>query len=278
MKLSLSAISPLFPYGFYVQWSLAGVTTPGAYKFDLYRSGGMTGPWDLVAGGLENQYAFRDDFTSPVPMTTADVVRPNQLNQFRDYAYRVVATSPSGEVTEVIDNSSPLYEGSLFDRKMMQQQRKAIRDFRLSCKFNGTKAVVLKRRHWGTRCICVDKPTKETIRSACIKCWGTGVIDGYWAPILTFARRLPSANASAITPENKSDANDVQFRLPDVPALEQDDVIVFLKDNSRWRIDTVTSTQIRLQDTHQVVSGQAFDKGHVIFRYAVRTDQIKALF
>lgn len=280
MKATLNAISPLFPYGFYVQWTLTDVPmgTTGVFKFDLYRSGGAAGPWDPLATGLENQYAFHDDFSLPFATTTRDVVRPNQLNQFRDFYYRLVVTPPSGAPFEVIDNTSPLYEGSLYDLRMMQIQRKAIRDFRLSLKFNGTKAVVLKRRHWGTRCTCVDKTTRELLRAACVKCWGTGFLGGYWDPIITYARRLPSSNTSAITPESKSDANDIQFRMPDYPALEQDDVIVFLKDNTRWRVDVTTSTQIRLQDTHQVVSGQAYDKGHIIYRYVVKTDQKAPLF
>lgn len=278
MKARITAITSLFPYGFYVQWTLDKATESGAYKFSVYRSGGSAGPWELLAENLVSQYSFEDTFTVPVEESTPDVVRPNQLNQFRDFWYRVVATAPSGSVTEVVDNTGPLFEGTLADRKMFQHQRKALRDFRLQLKLNGTPVAILKRRHWGQRCTCVDKATRESVRSQCAKCWGTGFIDGYWSPIYTKARRAPSSNSSAVTPESKSDANDIRFWLPDVPALEQDDLIIFLKDNTRWRVDVTTSTQIRLQDTHQVISGQALDKADIVYRIRVQPRADKALF
>jgi len=278
MKLIITALSPLFPKGNYVQWSITkGPTTP-PITFDVYRSGGMEGPWEPIASGLTDQYAFVDDFTKTIKKTDDSRIRPNQLNQFRDFCYRIVAKDSGGEVAEAIDNSSPLSFGSIIDKKMLQIQRAAVLNFRRSLRFNGTEAVILKRRHWGTRCVCVDKGTKEALRSGCTKCWGTGITDGYWAPVVTAARKAPSSNSSAITPENKSDSNDIHFWLPDIPALEQDDVIVFLRENSRWRIDTVAQTQIRLQDTHQVVSGQAIDKSSIIYRIPVRLNQTKALF
>jgi hypothetical protein len=66
--------------------------------------------------------------------------------------------------------------------------------------------------------------------------------------------------------------------MPDYPSLEADDIIVFLKDNTRWRVDQGTQTQIRLQDVHQVVSAQALDHGHIIYRLPVDTSQIHPLF
>lgn len=278
MKLSIPAITALFPYGYYVQWSMDRAVESGSYKFSLYRSGGSSGPWDAVAENLVNQYSFEDRFTKPFEQTTPDVVRPNQLNQFRDFWYRVVVTTPSGGSLDVVDNVSPLFEGTLADRKMFQYQRKALRDFCLQLKLNGTPVAILKRRHWGVRCTCVDKATRELVRSACVKCWGTGFLEGYWDPIYTRARRAPSSNSSAVTPENKSDANDIRFWLPDIPALEQDDLIIFLKDNTRWRVDVTTSTQIRLQDTHQVISGQALDKGDIVYRIRLQPRADKALY
>jgi hypothetical protein len=278
MDAQLLNIAPLYPDGFFIQWTLTNANESGAYVFDLYRSGGREGPWDVIATNLQNQYAFIDRFEVPEALTTEDVLRPNQLNQFREYAYKLVATSPSGAKAQVIDTNGPNFEGALNDRKMNQYWRKSVRDFRLTLKFNGTRCIVLKRKHWGTRCDCVDKKTREIVRSSCKRCWGTGLVDGYWTPFATYARRNVSSNASAITPEAKSDSNDVKFWMPDYPSLEADDIIVFLKDNTRWRVDQGTQTQIRLQDVHQVVSAQALDHGHIIYRLPVDTSQIHPLF
>jgi hypothetical protein len=278
LSIKIVAIAALYPDGFFVQWTLDGATESGIYTFDVYRSGAANGPWDQIASGLKDQYAFIDKFELPFPATTENVLRPNQLNLFREYVYRVVVTAPSGATAEVVDDNNPLFEGAINDLKMNQYHRKAQRDFRLSLKFNGTRCVVLKRRRWGVRCDCVDKKTREIVRAACKKCWGTGLISGYWTPFATYARRNVSTNTSAVTPENKSDSNDAKIWMPDYPTLETDDIIVFMKENSRWRADQSTQTQIRLQDVHQVVSAQSLDHSHIIYRLAVDPRQIKPLY
>jgi hypothetical protein len=278
LQLKIVAIAPLYPDGFFIQWSLTDATESGTYVFDVYRSGGQEGPWDQIAVELSDQYAFIDKFAAPYPKTTQDVLRPNQLTLFREYVYKVVVRSPSGTVAEAIDGTRALQEGFLNDQKMAQYRRKCIRDFRLSLKFNGTRCVILKRRHWGVRCICVDKKTKEIIRSSCTKCTGTGIVGGYWNPISTYTRRNVAVNTSAVTNEGKSDSNDAKFWMPDFPSLEVDDVIVFMKENSRWRIDQVAQTQIRLQDVHQVISAQSLDHGHILYRLPVDPTKMNPLY
>jgi hypothetical protein len=278
LELTVNGVAPLFPIGFFVQWALTGASESGTYKFDVYRSGSTTGPWEPVAIGLENQYAVADKFTEPFASTSAEILRPNQLNLYRLFIYRVVVTSPSGKTAEGQLDNAPLDEAALNDRRMVQYARKLIRDFRLSLKFNGTRCVLLKRRHWGVRCECVDKKTKEIVRGSCRRCWGTGIVDGYWAPITTYARRGPGTNTSAVTPQGKSDSSDGKIWLPDYPALEADDVLVFMKENTRWRIDQSSTTQIRLQDVHQVISTQALDRAHILYRYAIDPRQIEPLY
>lgn len=278
LELTVNGVAPLFPTGFFVQWTLRDATESGVYKFDVYRGGSIEGPWEPVALGLENQYATIDNFTNPFPNTNEDRLRPNQLNLYRLFVYRVVVTSPSGKTAEGQLDNAPLDEGALNDRRMVQYARKLIRDFRLSLKFNGTRCVIIKRRHWGVRCECVDKKTKEIVRGACRKCWGTGIVDGYWAPFVTYVRRAAGSNATAVTPENKSDSSDAKLWMPDYPALETDDVVIFMKENTRWRVDQSTSTQIRLQDVHQVVSAQALDRGHILYRYLLDPRQINPLY
>jgi hypothetical protein len=278
LQLIVNGVAQLFPLGFFVQWTLKDATESGVYTFDVYRGGSTDGPWELVQGKLQNQYSIVDNLTVPFPQTTENVLRPNQLALFRLYIYRVVVTSPSGQTAEGQLDNAPLDEGALNDRRMVQFARKAIRDFRLTLKFNGTRCVLLKRRRWGIRCDCVDKKTREVVRASCRKCWGTGIVGGYWDPVSTYARRSAGTAASAITPENKSDTMDGKIWLPDYPALESDDLIIFLKENTRWRIDQSVTTQIRLQDVHQVLSVQQIDHANIIYRLAINPTQIKPLY
>ena len=272
MSIEIKTITAIYPRGFFIQWNVRDASESGQYKFDVYRSGSQSGPWDLLASGLTDQYAIIDRFTEPFEVTSEAAIRPNQLNLFRAFVYRVVVTAPSGKTAAAVEDARPRDEGALNDLKMNQYQRKALRDFRLSLKFNGTKCCILKRRHWGVRCDCTDKKTREIVRSSCKKCWGTGIVGGYWAPQLTYARRNVSTNASAVTPQGKSDTNDTKFWMPDYPSLECDDVVVFLRDQSRWRIDQTVGTEIRLQQVHQVISAQALDRSHILYSLPVDPD------
>lgn len=274
--IEITAITPLYPNGFFLQWDLKDASDSGSYVFDVYRSGWREGPWDPIATGLTDRYAFTDKFELPYTVTSESVLRPNQLALYRAFWYRVVVTTPSGKVFEVIEDYHPRDDGALNDRKMNQYQRKATRDFRLSLKFNGTKCAILKRRHWGARCGCVDKKTREIVRSSCKICWGTGLVGGYWAPHVTYARRNVTTNASAVTAQGKSDATDTKFWMPDFPSLENEDVIVFFRDRSRWRIDQTVGTEIRLQFVHQVVSAQMIDHSHILYQLPVDPDVTEA--
>lgn len=278
MALEIKAITPLYPHGFFIQWSIKEATESGEYTFDVYRSGWKEGPWELIARGLSNRYAYVDRFGAPALETTESVLQPNQLALYRPFWYRVVVTTPAGNALEDVDSFQARNEGAINDNKMSQYHRKATRDFRLSLKFNGTKCAILKRKHWGVRCDCVDKKTREIVRSSCRKCWGAGIVGGYWAPHISYARRSVTTNASAITPQGKSDATDTKFWMPDFPSLENEDVILFLRDKSRWRVDQTVGTEIRLHQVHQVVSAQVIDRSHILYQFPVDPDVMEAIF
>lgn len=266
------------PKGYLVQWTTDGATESGAYSFELFRSGGPKGPWEAVTGPITNTYSHFDDFTVPTAKTTSLELRPNLFGLFREFVYKVVMTTPSGAVFEAIDDVGATFDGNPSDVKMNQYLRKIVRDFQVTLKFNGTPCALLKRRRWGTRCVCVDKATKEVMRASCKKCWGVGLVGGYWDPYPLLVRRNTGTNASLITPNGKSDSNDIKFWMADFPAVEQDDILVFLKDQKRFRLDQSTQTEIRLRPAHQVVSAQEIERGHILYQLPVRLDQDKPLY
>lgn len=276
MKVRIVETTALFPKGNLIQWSMDDATgVSGTFLFSVYRSGGYDGPWETLAEGLTDQYAYLDEFPRD---TSESRIAPNYLNLFRPYVYKVECTAPTGEVLTAIDDTSPRAYESASDRKMAQIHRKLVRDFILSLKFNGTKVAFLKRRRWGERCSCVDKKSKEIVRGSCTKCWGVGILGGYWAPTLSYVRRSVSTTNSTIMPTGKSDSSDNKMWMPPVPSVEQDDLIVFLKDQRRLRLDQTTNTEIRLQAVHQVVSGQEIDHSNILYRIPVNTSDLEPLF
>jgi len=274
MNLKITRLSALFPYGYFVQWTIDDVTPSesGVFQFSLYRSGGPEGPWELLFSG-NDQYSFNDKFNAVT--STFDELQPNSLRLFQEVHYRVVCRLPSGATLETKEETGPVFT----DRKMSQYLRKTQRDFRLTLKFNGTRVVLLKKRRWGVRCLkCTDKRTKEVVRPNCAECWGTGFVGGYWSPFVTYARSNVTANTSSVGPNQKSDANDGSFWLPDYPTLERDDILVRLSDNRRFRLDQQVETQIQLNSAHQEVSGQELPHDHVLYRYPLNPNAIEPLY
>lgn len=263
MKVDITRFAAIFPYGYFVQWTVSDVppAETGTFLFTLERSGGPEGPWTTILTASD-QYAFTDRFDSI--LSTADELQPNSLRLYQEVHYRVTCTTPTGKVLTTKEETTP----HTASRKMQQYLRKGQRDFRLTLKYNGTPIGVLKKRRWGVRCPkCFDKPTKEVVRTNCPVCWSTGFTGGYWAPFFTKARRNVSSNSSTITPAQKSDANDASFWIPDYPSLERDDLIVSFSDQRRFRIDVSIETQIQLNTVHQEVTAVQLPNDHPMMRY-----------
>lgn len=284
MRLAFTRLNSLFPHGHFVQWTLRDAHASGTYAFAVYRSGGRDGPWELLAAGLTDAYAYVDRF-APSPAATPDRVAPNQLALFRNFYYRVEARAPSGEVLSAVEEVGPLLgvpggEGQpLVYRKLGQYHRKARRDVRLALKLTGTPAAFLKRRAWGERCPrCFDKVAREVVRAACTTCWGTGFVGGYWAPTLLWARRGTGQSSTQVTPEQTSDANDTKIYLPDMPGMERDDVVVFLDDDRRFRIEEQAQTEIKLAAVHQLLAAKEVPRDHVLYRLPVHPGQLRPLY
>lgn len=282
-RLRFTRMTAVYPRGHFLQWTIDDATESGAYVFDLARAGGPDGPWELLARGLADRYGYLDAFPQPAGTDADAYLRPNQLRLFRNFYYRVQALTPSGRLLTAVDEVGPAVGGPdapLAARKMAQYHRRAARNFDLALrKFVGTPVALLKRRVWGTRCKeCWDRVTKEVIRPNCTACWGTGFEGGYWTPTAAHARRSAGSTSTQITPQQKSDANEATVWLPDTPAMERDDVVVFLEDQKRFRIDRQVQTEIRLAAVHQVFTCQEYDHSHVIYRYPVRRDQLAPLF
>lgn len=255
---------PLYPNKLFLQWYIKNCNESGVFKTTISRSGGYDGPWELLKQDLEDQYAFMDDFT----INTSDI-KPNLLNFFKNIYYKIDITLPSGKQLSTVEETGPTVRG-----KMAGFQRKLVRDLGIQLKkYNGNRIAILKRKLWGEYCPkCFDKKTRETTRSNCKICWGTGFKDGYWKPMLSYAKRSPGNSSTTITPDQRIDAQDVKITTIDVPGLDIDDIIVFLRDNRRFRIDATSQPEIQLTPTGQIFNGQELNHDHIIYSYKVDTE------
>lgn len=270
---TVTKVTPLTPYGFHVQWALKTAKDSGAYTFEVFRSGSDQGPWESISGPLTNQYAFVDRLPQPEGTVYDQYRRANKLALSRYFVYRVVCTTPTKQILEAFGDTDPK-----LDYLHAQQWRRAVFDFRLAMRKQGVPIAVLKRRRWGVRCAkCVDMKTREQIRGACAACWGTGIVDGYWDPVLVMGRRAPTQSTTQTTPDQKVDSASVQVWLPPAPQVEKDDVLVFVRENRRVLVDRQVQTEIGTVVVHQVVVGAEINADNILYRLKVESQNLSPL-
>lgn len=248
----LTRTTVLYPSAVFLQWDI-NADESGVHTVDIYRAGAPNGPWEQIASALPAAYNFTDsNFNAPAP-TDPTAVREG-LNLFslsRDVYYVVTVTPPSGTVNAFSTDPTPIEPGldkrtRLFKRKILRDESVAFR------RLNGIQIVVLKRRHWGTRCPdCWDPVTKEGTLEHCSTCYGTTYIGGYWTPMLIRGRRTPGAVETNIGAHGNQEVKYVNFVVLDYPHLEYQDVIVDLRRNERFLVQRVAPTELKTVIVHQ---------------------------
>lgn len=260
----------------FVQWDLRDAYVSGSYIVDLYRSLSPEGPWALVSSGT-NMYNAVDAFSVTGSGNVPPVKEPNLLSIARNIYYKVVVTPPGG-IVEQVSAVAPL-EAQLSGRQE-RAKRKILRDARvLMVKGNGVPVAVCKRARWGVKCsFCVDLYTGDILHGECLKCYGTGYVPGYMTPVLTYARRSPNATQSQIAEAGKVDLNMVAVTLLDIPKVQDDDMLVFLRDNTRFLVKATTQTELQTVGVHQDVTASEIAHSSIEYSFPVDPYTIPALF
>lgn len=274
LGIKISRTIAIHPGKLFLQWDLVSPTEAGAYLFDVYRGASPDGPWTLLRGGAQNAYNHLDTLPAGPAAASND---QNDLSLSRGIFYRVVVTPPSGVAgqTEAVSIVEPTLDG-----RQRLLKRKMLRDLAMGLKkLNGIPVALVKRMHWGIRCTkCFDKYTKESVRANCTTCFGTGFSPGYHTPVITLARRSPTAVETTMAPEGKTDINVLQVWMLDVPRAEEDDVLIFLPDNRRFLIKKVLPTELKTVTVHQKLIVSELARSSVEFRLVVDSTRIPPLF
>ena len=275
LGIKISRTLPLYPLGTFIQWELVAPTESGTYIFSVDRAGSPEGPWEPVIAGLQNAYNHVDRMPSVLTAGTQPV---NQLSLVRGIFYRVTVVPPSGPANraQTVSAVEPQLDG-----KQKLLKRKILRDVGLMLrKLEGVEVAVCKRMHWGLICTaCRDPYTKNIIRTHDPACLGTGFQPGYFTPIITLAKRTARAvDVSTVENGGKSDSNLTQITMLDYPALAEDDVIVFLRDNRRFLLKKVLPTELQTVTVTQDVLASELPRSAVEYRIQVDPYRIPPLF
>lgn len=266
MRVKIILTKALPPRGFFVQWTLKDVAAgdPTELAFRLERSGGPAGPWELVAEGLADRYAYLDEMPARPGATDEDDTRANPFRLYQGLYYRVSAEA-GGKTYEDVYEHGPEATG-----RRAGIRRKAARDVRIGLeRLVGHEVVLLKRRTWGPRCtVCFDRKTGTTTRGGCKTCLGTTFVGGYWNPTRIFVRRL-GGDSESTTGKPKTDGATVRLRTTDAPQIDQDDVLVDLRTNQRYRVLDRDEVSIGLEPVHQSFVAAELDRTHVVYHLRV---------
>lgn len=271
MNITINRVLGLIPNGNLVQWSLSGATSSGRYTFSIYRAGSTEGPWTLLAAGVDG-YCYVDRFDEN-GATDSGYRRPNQLALHRVFYYRVIAISPEGAQAQTVGSHD-----TELDRLMARQWRKEVYDLEKMLRFNGRPAAVLKRRSWGLRCTkCTDPVLRDATRSTCKICYGTGFSGGFWTAVRTRVRRHSEQRTSEDGAGPRSDGLAAQILMPHAPLVEKSDVLVFLDDNARFRVEGFARPLVTRIPSRQVLVASEVESSHILYTIRVDADGVGAL-
>lgn len=239
-RLEITRCIPVWPRKVYLQWIIRNPADVPEYTFQILRAGNPEGPWELIASDLDDTYFYvDDDIQSP-----HDDATMGMMSLERKPYYQVLA-SPGG--LEAIGDTCP----ALDHRRQgiyNKLTRDSLRYFRVGV---GTEVAVFKRRRWGTKCpICLSS-TGQSTRAHCSTCFGTTFVGGYWDPVYTYAQRRPSPIQVQTVPQGDIESNILQILMPHIPIIDTQDVLVFLRDNSRYEVKSATPTTIHSLTIHQ---------------------------
>jgi hypothetical protein len=243
-RIEVTRIIPVWPKKVYIQWVLRKPSSPTGYVFNIFRSGSPEGPWEQIGVDLADTYFFVDDtFTANYTERSPDLMSINRT------LYYKITTVDAGQPAEIVKKME-----AAPDRRRRGIHRKLQRDAMVSLKkIVGTEVAVLKRRRWGTPCTKCISSTGQSVRAHCGECHGTGITDGYWNPVYGYAqrqRKVEPIQVGAATP-GKVEVHRFEIIMLNIPEVEPDDILVFLRDGKRFIVNSNIPTQIQTVCVHQ---------------------------
>ena len=242
-RIEITRTVGLWPRRVFIQWILRNPSTATGYTFQVYRSGGADGPWTQVATDLVDTFYFLDD-TFPAPQ---DRTEPGLFSLRRTIYYKIVATHATDPPAESIQALEPG-----LDRRRQGIVRKLRRDAHVALKKgNGTEVAIIKRRWWGEPCPHCKSATGQSTRSHCSTCLGTGIVTGYWEPVYGYANRTAAPVDNQTATAGVVESHFLRVIMEYIPEVMPRDILVFVRDNKRYIIDRVITTEIHTRTVHQ---------------------------
>ncbi len=244
MYLEVMRVFPIFPRRVFIQWVLRNPVAGTTYVFTVERSGSAEGPWEMLTTPAIQDFYFADMDFPANPL----VGEPDLMSMARVVYYRVSAAPIGGGTgVSVVKKLEPW-----LDRRRQGIHRKLVRDAMIALqRVVGTEMAALKKLKWGARCTLCLTNSGTSVNPYCPECYGTSFTGGYWSPVYGWAQLFTAPISVQTALQGETETKQTRAIMANVPQMDKEDILVFLRSNKRYRVVEVTPTQIHNVDVHQ---------------------------
>jgi hypothetical protein len=240
MKIYPSSLTQL-----YIEWSLAGE------EFQLSRSTSPEGDFELLV------------INHPQPFFVDDSV--NLYDENVRYYYKVEGFTNGNKVSEDGPGTLEYNSRDNVANKVIQESKTVLR------MMNNPPVYFLLKRRVGYPCPrCWNPITKKISYANCPFCNGTGVLDGYHAPIATrISQDVSSLSmASGEMDSDRVNLSPIRAWTINTPLLYPEDIMVDTL-NQRYKIVNVSRRTRSQSVIRQLLEMVPLDKGHPCYQVEV---------
>lgn len=142
----------------------------------------------------------------------------------------------------------------------------------------GVPVMIFKRRHDGTYCPnCFDLILKRVTKSNCTTCFGTGTMGGYYPPIESWMSFEPDPKVEGVVEWGKKQQSQTDIQFINYPLLSPEDIIVELKSNRFWKVESVRYPEKNRTIVLQMARLDAVGPSDVEYKILVPEERRKVL-
>jgi hypothetical protein len=142
----------------------------------------------------------------------------------------------------------------------------------------GVPVMVYKKRRDGVYCPeCWDDVLQRVAKSNCRTCYGTGRLDGFYAPIEAWMSLEPDPKMEQVADWGKRQQGQTDIQFTNYPLLSVDDIIVELKPNKFWKVSIVRAPEKNRTVILQLCRLDAVNPSDIEYKIPVPDDRRRVL-
>jgi hypothetical protein len=142
----------------------------------------------------------------------------------------------------------------------------------------GVPVMIYKKRRDGVYCPeCWDDVLQRVAKSNCRTCYGTGRLDGFYAPIEAWMSLEPDPKMEQVVDWGKRQQGQTDIQFTNYPLLSVDDIVVELKPNKFWKVSIVRAPEKNRTVILQLCRLDAVNPSDIEYKIPVPDDRRRIL-